>query len=152
MKTHGGSGYIDPRFLDLGTSWRWVVSFTPWPLFFFFQWLFQPIQGPGLFFSSVIIFSQTVGHLEQVISPSQGCYLHTGQHKHRIDAYTHQTSMPWVECEPTIPGPDRFTPDKISPGTHWIGGWVGPKAGMEAVDKIIGPTGTRTLTPRPSSP
>jgi hypothetical protein len=24
-----GSGCIDPYFLDLGTSWRWVVSFTP---------------------------------------------------------------------------------------------------------------------------
>jgi hypothetical protein len=23
-----GSGYIDPHFLDLGTSWRWVLSFT----------------------------------------------------------------------------------------------------------------------------
>jgi hypothetical protein len=28
-----GSGCIDPRFLDLGTSWRWVVSFTPRPLY-----------------------------------------------------------------------------------------------------------------------
>jgi hypothetical protein len=28
-----GSGCIDPHFLDLGTSWRWVVSFTPWPLY-----------------------------------------------------------------------------------------------------------------------
>jgi hypothetical protein len=28
-----GSGYINPRFLDLGTSWRWVVNFTPWPLY-----------------------------------------------------------------------------------------------------------------------
>jgi hypothetical protein len=26
-------GCIDPRFLDLGTSWRWVVSFTLWPLY-----------------------------------------------------------------------------------------------------------------------
>jgi hypothetical protein len=26
-----GSGCIDPRFLDLGTSWREVVSFTPLP-------------------------------------------------------------------------------------------------------------------------
>jgi hypothetical protein len=26
-----GSGCIDPHFLDLGTSWRWVVSFTPLP-------------------------------------------------------------------------------------------------------------------------
>jgi hypothetical protein len=28
-----GSGCIDPHFLDLGTSWRWVVSFTPRPFY-----------------------------------------------------------------------------------------------------------------------
>jgi hypothetical protein len=28
-----GSGCIDPHFLDLGTSWRWVVSFAPLPLY-----------------------------------------------------------------------------------------------------------------------
>jgi hypothetical protein len=28
-----GSGCIDPHFLDLSTSWRWVVSFTPRPLY-----------------------------------------------------------------------------------------------------------------------
>jgi hypothetical protein len=28
-----GSGCIDPCFLDLDTSWRWVVSFTPRPLY-----------------------------------------------------------------------------------------------------------------------
>jgi hypothetical protein len=28
-----GSGCIDPHFLDLGTSWRWVVSFTPLSLY-----------------------------------------------------------------------------------------------------------------------
>jgi hypothetical protein len=27
------SGCIHPHFLDLGTSWRWVVSFTPLPLY-----------------------------------------------------------------------------------------------------------------------
>jgi hypothetical protein len=27
-----GSGSIDPRILDLGTVWRWVVSFTLLPL------------------------------------------------------------------------------------------------------------------------
>jgi hypothetical protein len=26
-------GCIDPHFLDLGTSWRWMVSFTPLPLY-----------------------------------------------------------------------------------------------------------------------
>jgi hypothetical protein len=69
---------------------------------FFFQWFFQPIQGPGLLFSSVIIF--TDGSTPwRVISPSQGLYLNTGQHKHRINAYTHQRSMPWERFEPTIP-------------------------------------------------
>jgi hypothetical protein len=28
-----GSGCINPHLLDLGTSWRWVVSFTPRPLY-----------------------------------------------------------------------------------------------------------------------
>jgi hypothetical protein len=28
-----GSGCIDSHFLDLGTSWRWVVNFTPRPLY-----------------------------------------------------------------------------------------------------------------------
>jgi hypothetical protein len=29
MKAYWGSGGITPRILDLGTRWRWVVSFTP---------------------------------------------------------------------------------------------------------------------------
>jgi hypothetical protein len=28
-----GSGCIDPHFLDLGTSWKWVISFIPWLLY-----------------------------------------------------------------------------------------------------------------------
>jgi hypothetical protein len=32
MKTYG-YGCIDPHFLDLSTSWRWVVNFTPRPLY-----------------------------------------------------------------------------------------------------------------------
>jgi hypothetical protein len=31
MKTYWGSGGIAPLILDLGTRWRWVVSFTPRP-------------------------------------------------------------------------------------------------------------------------
>jgi len=29
----------------------------------------------------------------------------------------------------------RFTPRERAPGTHWIGGWVGPKAGQDLVSK-----------------
>jgi hypothetical protein len=55
---------------------------------FIHQWLYKPFLGPGLFFSFIIFFTQTVGLLERVISPSQDRYLYTGQHKHRINAHT----------------------------------------------------------------
>jgi hypothetical protein len=32
-----------------------------------------------------------------------------------------------------------------APDTHWIGGWVGPRAGLDDVEKILDPTETRTL-------
>jgi hypothetical protein len=31
--------------------------------------------------------------------------------------------------------PGRFTPEERAPGTHWIGGWVGPRAGLDEVEK-----------------
>jgi hypothetical protein len=33
MKAYWGSENIAPRILDLGIRWRWVVSFTPRPLY-----------------------------------------------------------------------------------------------------------------------
>jgi hypothetical protein len=51
-------------------------------------------------------FSQTVGLLGR-IRPSQSRYLNTGQHKHKMNAYTHRTSVPWVGFSPTIPGSER---------------------------------------------
>jgi hypothetical protein len=63
------------------------------------QWLYSPLLGPDLLFSFVIIFIQMVGLVGRVISPSQGRYLHTEQHKHRTNSHTH---MPWVGFEPTI--------------------------------------------------
>jgi hypothetical protein len=32
------------RFLDLGTSWRWVVSFMPWPLYHLGKSLWYPLD------------------------------------------------------------------------------------------------------------
>jgi hypothetical protein len=55
---------------------------------FIHQCLYSLLLGPGLFFSFVIFFKQAVELLGRVISPSQGCYLHTGQCKHRINAHT----------------------------------------------------------------
>jgi hypothetical protein len=42
---------------------------------------------------------------------------------------------------------------RFIPGTHWIGGWVGPTASLDAeVQKILDPTGNQTLTHRSPSP
>jgi hypothetical protein len=73
-----GSGRIDPHFLDLGTCWRWVVSFTPVPLY----------------------------------------------------------------------------PGESAPGTHWIRGWVGPRTGLDDVEKrkFLTLPGLGTPTPRSLSP
>jgi hypothetical protein len=47
--------------------------------------------------------------------------------------------------------PGRFTLGERAPSTHRIGGCVDPRAGLDDVEKIIDPTGTRTPTPRSSS-
>jgi hypothetical protein len=48
----------------------------------------------------------------------------------------------------------RFTTGERSLSTHWIGGWVDPRAGLDDVEKekILDPTRIRTPTPRSSSP
>jgi len=37
------------------------------------------------------------------------------------------------ECSASRPG--RFTPREKTAGSHWIGGWVGPSAVLDAVVK-----------------
>jgi hypothetical protein len=37
------------------------------------------------------------------------------------------------EWSASLPG--RFTPKEIAPNTHWIGGWVGPRAVLDAMVK-----------------
>jgi hypothetical protein len=64
-------------------------------------------SGPRPFIQFCNHISQTVGLLGRVISPPQSRYLNTEQHKYRIIAYPHQTSMPWVGFEPTIPASER---------------------------------------------
>jgi hypothetical protein len=43
--------------------------------------------------------------------------------------------------------PGRFTPGGRASGTHWIGGWVDPRAVLDDMEKILDLTGTRTPTP-----
>jgi hypothetical protein len=50
--------------------------------------------------------------------------------------------------------PGRFILGKGPHGTHWIEGWVGPRAGLDDLEKItfLTLTRTRNLIPRSSSP
>jgi hypothetical protein len=44
--------------------------------------------------------------------------------------------------------PGRFTVGVGAPGTHWIRGWVGPRASLDA-EKFQAPAGNRTTIVRP---
>jgi hypothetical protein len=44
--------------------------------------------------------------------------------------------------------PGRFTPRERTRGTHWIGGWVGPRAVLDAVVKRKLPSPRLELNPR----
>jgi hypothetical protein len=44
--------------------------------------------------------------------------------------------------------PGRFNPRKRDPGTHWIGGWVGLTAVLDAVEKRKIPSLLRKSNPR----
>jgi hypothetical protein len=87
----------------LYTGFAWVIGFI---IKLFFSLALQPPWALASAFSFMIIL-QTVGLLGRVISSSQGLYLNIAQHKHRINTYTHQTSMSWVGFELTIPASER---------------------------------------------
>jgi hypothetical protein len=53
-----------------------------------------------------------------------------------VDVYTHVfLTSALVRGEWAASRPGRFTPGERAPGTHWIGGWVGSRAGMDDVKK-----------------
>jgi hypothetical protein len=53
-----------------------------------------------------------------------------------VDVYIHVfLTSAVVEDEWSASRLCRFTPGERAPGTHWIGGWVGPIAGLDDVEK-----------------
>jgi hypothetical protein len=64
-----------------------------------YLWAYSPV-GPWQLFQ-FDLFTQLIGLLWRGIGPSQGRYLHTGQHKHRINLQ--RPSMHQVGFEPMIP-------------------------------------------------
>jgi hypothetical protein len=55
----------------------------------------QPFVGPSPLLHFRNLFTQTVGLLGRMISPSQGRYLLIGQHKHRTNPHTDIHAFEW---------------------------------------------------------
>jgi hypothetical protein len=54
----------------------------------------------------------------------------------KVDVYIHTfltSALAGGKWSASRPG--RFTPGETAAGTHWIGGWVGPRAGLDDVKK-----------------
>jgi hypothetical protein len=53
-----------------------------------------------------------------------------------VDAYNYiLLTSALAGGEWSAPRPGRFTPGERALGTHWIGGWVDPKAGLDGMEK-----------------
>jgi hypothetical protein len=85
--------HVHERDYRRGLDW-WLHLLTT-----FFSMAFPDHSGPRALIQFRNHYSHTVGLLGRVISPSQGRNLNTGQYRHRINAYTHQTPMSWVGFE-----------------------------------------------------
>jgi hypothetical protein len=86
--------------------------------------LLPPLWSIGLTSQFLDHFLQTVGLPGRVIRSSQGLYLNTEQHKHRINAYTHKTSMPYVGFETMIPASERANAVHALDGSATVTGRV----------------------------
>jgi hypothetical protein len=60
---------------------------------------------------------------------------------------THSLTLALDGGELSASHPGRFTPRERDPGTHWIGGWVGPRAVLDAVVKRKIPIPRRESNP-----
>jgi hypothetical protein len=53
-----------------------------------------------------------------------------------VDLYIHIfLTSALVGGEWLVSLPDRFTPGERAPGTHWTGGWVDPRDGLDDLEK-----------------
>jgi hypothetical protein len=63
-------------------------------------------------------------------------------------SFTHSSTSALDGGEWSASRPGRFTPRESTPGTHWIGGWIGSRAVLDAVVKRKIPSPRRESNPR----
>jgi hypothetical protein len=62
---HVPAEFVQPATSACSTNCRIVLPYFQAAPLFFFQWLLQPIQDPGLLFNSVIIFHRRQDSLDE---------------------------------------------------------------------------------------
>jgi hypothetical protein len=65
-----------------------------------------------------------------------------------MSSSAHSFTSALVRGEWSASRPGRFTARKRAPATHWIGGWVGPRAVLDAELKRKIPSPHRKMNPR----
>jgi hypothetical protein len=61
-----------------------------------------------------------------------------------VDIKIHILTLTLIGCEWSASRPGHFTSGERAPGTHWLGCWVDPGAGLDDLEKILDPTRTRS--------
>jgi hypothetical protein len=99
-----GGGFIDPRFLDLGTSWRWVVSFTPRPFYYrvkrplylldFLEGWFRAFLLINTIFSITTLSAKLGVHCDNEIERTQISEFHTMSTLHGASAFSQVRLVP----------------------------------------------------------
>jgi hypothetical protein len=99
-----GLGIRFDEHLDFAASVL-SVGFLRFPKYIIFPKALTAFTGPWPLLQFRNNFLQTVGLLGRVISPRQDRYLYTGQHKHRINAYTDIHALSGIRThDPSVRG------------------------------------------------
>jgi hypothetical protein len=103
---------------------------------------------------SVVLVRNRLTGKSKVVSMLNQARRHEGVLREQRHSSTHSltSALNGGDWSALRPGP--FIPRERAPGTRCIGGYVGPRAGLDAVEKrkspIIGPVENRTSVAQPS--
>jgi hypothetical protein len=132
------STYFD--FLPKGTSWKTTLheGFILWYISTQREWVephSRPKSKPSIFW--------------KIISPKVKSSLGSERHTTKVYWGVEVKLHPFFYLDTRWRWVDGFTPQPFysqgtAPCTHWIGGWVGPRAGLDAVVKRKIPARIRT--------
>jgi hypothetical protein len=103
------------------------------------------IHGAGLVFNTVLTYSLLQAYTFFAnLKLKMSRYCHIGAKGERHSSYSFLNSvLDGGEWSASRPG--RVLPRERTPGTHWIGGWVGLRAGLDTGQiKPFASTGDRT--------